>query len=233
MEAIILAGGKGTRLKSLLPDVPKPLAPVLNRPFLHHVMSYWCKQGITRFVVSTGYKKEYFPFLLGNSHQACPIVYSVENDPLGTGGGLLKALRHIEGEFLLVLNGDTIFEALLPEIQFWMRRRDSDAVFVLRELHNTSRFGVVELDEDGWIKSFSASSQNQTAYINGGVYLFKKSALQAIAETWDEQFISLENDIFPRLVEAQKIYGFVSDARFLDIGVPEDYMKAEEFFAYA
>lgn len=232
MEAIILAGGLGTRLREAVPDLPKPMAPIHNRPFLEHQMDYWIGQGVTRFVLSVGYKHEVIEAHFGDSYRGCPIRYAREIQPLGTGGGLLLGLAHVQGSVALVLNGDTFFEVNLQNMLQQHERCQADVTIALRQVAKNDRYGEVALDDQSRVTAFGAAAQGKAGIINGGVYLLRPDVLLGLGVAPGES-AALEQELFLRLIQQKNnIRGFISDAKFIDIGVPEDYGRAAEFLAH-
>lgn len=215
MEAVILAGGFGTRLRPAVADVPKPMAPIDGRPFLELLLDYWIAQGVRRAVLAVGYMHETIRRHFGAEYRGCAIAYSVEDRPLGTGGALLQALPLVNGESLLVLNGDTYFAVPLAELAAFHRERRADVTLSLFRSENP-RYTGVALASDGRVTGLAGGG-----LANGGVFLFER---QALALRPLEQPLSLEQDILARY--RGPIYGRVFDARFVDIGLPEDWRAA-------
>lgn len=228
MEAIILAGGRGTRLHPVVPNLPKPMAPVNGRPFLEYQLDYWIGQDIRRFVLSVGYKYEIIQRYFGDRYKGVEITYAVEEKPLGTGGGLLMAAREIKysGPFL-VLNGDTFFEVDLGELHSFHTEKNADLTVGLLEVPVNSRYGGVLLGKGGDITAFQPRmSDSGSKLINGGVYLIEKGALSGLEEIAGSE-LSLEDRLFPDLLRmGRRFFGFISKGRFIDIGVPDDYHAA-------
>jgi D-glycero-alpha-D-manno-heptose 1-phosphate guanylyltransferase len=228
MEAIVLAGGLGSRLRPVVSDVPKPMAPVNGRPFLEHLLDYWMGQGVDRFVLSVGYKHEVIEQHFGSRYQSAEIDYAVEERPCGTGGGLLLSLPHLRGSgAFLVMNGDTFFEAGLDAMQRFHQDRQADLTVALREVESNNRYGGVGIDAQGRITTFDNRARaSGRALINGGVYLAEKTAFAGIAPEPDGP-VSLEEQLYPRLLaDGRRLYGLLFSGRFIDIGIPEDYHRA-------
>jgi len=228
MEAIILAGGLGSRLRAAVPDLPKPMAPIDGRPFLEYLLDYWVGQGVSRFVLSVGYKRDIIEEHFAARYKGTEVDYAVEDQPLGTGGGLLLALKHLRrtGPFL-IMNGDTFFEVDLTPMRRYHRERRAELTIALREVEANSRYGGVGIDNKGKITTFDNRARTSgRALINGGVYLAEKSAFAGMALESDAP-VSIEDQLYPRmLAEGRRMYGFPSSGRFIDIGVPEDYRRA-------
>lgn len=227
MQAVILAGGKGTRLRAEVPDLPKPLAPINGRPFLEYQMSYWAGQGVDRFVLSVGYKAEMVIETVGDRFGDAAVVYAVEDRPLGTGGALLLATRQLKsGEPFLVLNGDTYFDLQLSDLQHFHEARASDWTLGLFRTRDARRYLGVGLDGDARLMSLVASTTEEEVWANGGVYLISPGVLDRVADRFKGE-VSLEGEIVPALLELRcAMYGYRHRGRFIDIGLPADYRRA-------
>jgi D-glycero-alpha-D-manno-heptose 1-phosphate guanylyltransferase len=217
-EAIVLAGGFGTRLSSVVNDVPKCLAKVNGIPFLDYVLKYAYKQGVTRFILSVGYKKEMiFDFITSQSYPF-EVVYCEEDEPLGTGGAIKKSLTFCHSENILVLNGDTLFEYSLNSVQL------SDCSIFLKPMRNFDRYGSVNIDDDSKIISFQEKKKMEEGLINSGAYILNKNAVFKL--NLKEKF-SFEKDFLEKYILQLHFIGLIQDAYFIDIGIPEDYEKAQ------
>ena len=223
-SAIILAGGLGTRLRSAVPDLPKPMAPIAGRPFLAHQMDHWIAQGIDHFVLSVGYRHEAISGFFGRRYRGAALDYVVETTPLGTGGALLLAAAQLPpDEPALLLNGDTYFDVTLEALQAQACRLDSHWCFALVRNTDPARYMGVGVGEDGRI---TALRSPEAPLANGGVYLFKPCALNGLSVA-PGRAVSLENDIFPKLMaQGQRFAGHECTGAFIDIGVPHDYQRA-------
>ena len=226
MEAIILAGGLGTRLRPAVPAVPKPMAPVNGRPFLEYQMEYWIGQGVRRFVLAVGHRHEIIERHFGVEWRGAAIAYTVESEPLGTGGGLLLAVGEMRAPGpWLVLNGDTFFEVGLPPLAAFHRENQSEITLSLFPIGDNTRYTGVEMDREHRITKLKSDAGEQ--FINGGVYLFGETALAGLPHRAGER-VSLEEDILGGALQAgRRVYGHVSGGKFIDIGVPEDYARAQ------
>ena len=171
--AIILAGGLGTRLRSEVPNLPKPMAIVKNRPFLEYLMDYWIEQGVCKFILSIGYLSEKIVSHFGGTYKNIPISYSIEKSPLGTGGGLLLSLKKITEENVLVLNGDTFFKVNLNDFQNFHTRQNSILSMALFEFNERNRYGGINLNKNKKITSIEIKSKQLSGLANGGVCLVK------------------------------------------------------------
>ena len=148
--AIVLAGGLGTRLRSAVPHLPKPMAPVAGRPFLAHLLDFWIAQGIDRVVLSVGYRHEAISHHFGSVYRGAEIVYTIETTPLGTGGGLLLAARQVHSDKrVLVLNGDTFFDVRLESLKHYAEKRDADWTFSLFRAPEPGRYMGLQVATDG------------------------------------------------------------------------------------
>lgn len=231
-SAVILAGGLGTRLRTAVPDLPKPMAPINGRPFLEHQIDYWIDQGIRHFVLSVGYRRELIMDHFGASYRNARIDYAVEHAPLGTGGGLLLAVKELANQKpFLLLNGDTFFEVRLDELAAFHARTGSDLTFSLFATHETGRYMGLDVAADGRILSLRSAAGQPIHLANGGVYLVAPQLL--LRTQWQPGTrLSLEDDIMPALLEqGSMVCGLESRGRFIDIGVPDDYRRAATMLA--
>ena len=223
--AIILAGGLGTRLRGTVPGLPKPMAPIRNRPFLEHQMDYWIKQGINRFILSVGYLKDLIIQHFGNTYKGVPIEYAIEHEPLGTGGGLLLAEKGLTEPFL-VLNGDTFIEVDLDNLYEFHLERKSEWTFSLFRTSQFERYMGMDVSPNGEILSLKSESKKSSGLANGGVYLIEPSALNSLAFKAGDK-ASLEDELLPNFISnGGVLYGKECKGKFIDIGVPEDYYQA-------
>lgn len=226
-RAIILAGGMGTRLRSVVPDLPKPMAPISERPFLGYLMDYWINQGVNEFIISVGYKKELIMDYFGSSYKSIPLHYVTENEPLGTGGSLLLAAKGLIDP-IIVLNGDTFFEVLLKELIEFHLEHSSDWTFSLFRANEEDRYMGMRVESNGEIKSFKSGTGKLGCLANGGVYLVNPIIL-AKREFVPDIKLSLEDDLLPAFFDnGVKFYGKEFSGKFLDIGIPEDYFRAAD-----
>ena len=227
-EAVILAGGLGSRLKEVVNDVPKVMAPVNGRPFLEYILDYLHRNIINHVVLSVGYKHEIIQKHFGKRYKDIELDYAIEETPLGTGGGIQKSFDKIKGYRAYVFNGDTLFLINLEKLTNFHRSKQTLFTLVLREVANTSRYGTVINDEKGLIISFNEKGQNKgKGLINGGVYLIEKKFFNHYP--FPEKF-SLEKDCFENLVHKKIFYGVICKQYFIDIGIPEDYKTAQDEF---
>ena len=228
--AVVLAGGLGTRLRSAVPNMPKPMAPVGGRPFLACLMDYWISQGVTQFVISVGYMKEVIIDYFGSSYRSTPVAYAIEETPLGTGGGLLFA-SHLINEPFLVLNGDTFFEVDLSVLMKFHAEKSSDWTFSLFTTSEPGRYMGMDVDVDGKINSLKSSVKEGTRLANGGAYIVEPTTLEKSGFKLGEKN-SLEDDFLPTLINKNcNLFGMEFKRNFIDIGVPEDYLRATEYLS--
>ena len=227
--AIVLAGGLGTRLRTVVPDWPKPMAPVAGKPFLTYLLDYWIGQGIDHFVLSVGYRHEAIIDYFGDNYHGVLIDYVIETEPLGTGGALRMAARHCYNQQgFLLLNGDTFFAVNLLSLRDFASENRADMCLSLFETTAGQRYLGVELGDDGIIASLHHHSDRDRCLVNGGVYWCEPDRLRL--ETYASGSCSLENDVFPAFLSNQcRIAGLAFKVPFIDIGIPEDYHRAEQF----
>ncbi|MFA6724832.1 MAG: nucleotidyltransferase family protein [Lentisphaeria bacterium] len=225
-SAVILAGGQGTRLRPVLADRQKAVAPMDGKPFLSFLLEKLYSCGIEQIILACGYKAESVRAALMDFPD---LEFSVECEPLGTGGGLLQALRHSHQDHLLVMNGDSYLDFDLGEFLQWFAAKQCPAGMVLNKSVDSSRYGQVSLASDGLISSFVEKGQGvDTGWINAGIYCFRKDLFASLP--WQGKF-SLEKDLFPFLVAEQKLWGYPCEAYFIDIGTPESWRQAQTYFA--
>ena len=227
MEALILAGGMGTRLRSVVHDVPKPMANIAGRPFLAYLMDYWISQGINSFILSVSYKKNKIIDFFGTKYKNTSIAYVEELEPLGTGGALILASQTLNDNFV-VLNGDTLFKVNLSK--FIRNHLDSKSNWsvALFNADESDRYGKINIDSIGRINNFQSGKSQVGQLSNGGVYIINPKILQESSFKIGTKY-SLEEEIIPTLInDGNHFFGFEDAAEFLDIGVPADYFKAQE-----
>jgi D-glycero-alpha-D-manno-heptose 1-phosphate guanylyltransferase len=229
VEAIVLAGGFGTRLQKVVSNVPKSMAQINNRPFLEYLFDYLIFQGVSKVVISVGYKNEIISNHFKDHYKSLEVVYAVENEPLGTGGGIRLAFWKIEGPRALVMNGDSLFRADYRALLEFHLKKKADATLALRKLSDTGRYGRVTMNRTRRITGFEEKGLSAgPGYINGGVYIIDKLFLM---EPEFRGRFSIEKDCFEPNTSYSRLFGFPSDDYFLDIGIPEDYARAQHEFA--
>jgi NDP-sugar pyrophosphorylase family protein len=224
--AVILAGGLGTRLRSVVADRPKVLAEVEGRPFVTHLLDQLADARCRRVVLCTGYLGEQVEAAIGPIYRGLRVSYSRETQPLGTGGALRLALQHIESPDLLVLNGDSYCAADLEAFAVWHARRGSAASLLLAHVADTSRYGTVVLGAHDCIERFQEKGGSSgPGWINAGIYLLQRDLLFSVPPATS---VSLERELFPMW----PLHGFRAEAAFIDIGVPSDYARAGAFLRH-
>lgn len=226
MQAVLLAGGFGTRLSSVVNDRPKPMALIGDKPFMEYVVHELTRHGITEIIFAVGYKgsmvEEYFKDGADFSVKA---VYSYEEEPLGTAGAIKNAARFITGDSFFVLNADTFYQMDYSRLMQVKEQADLDMALVLREVPDVSRYGEAVLTGCRLTGFNEKSADARPGTINGGVYLMKTALLLEIPEGK----VSLENEMIPKwMKEDRRLGGLVNDGYFIDIGIPEDYYKFKE-----
>ncbi len=219
--AIVLAGGLGTRLRGVINDLPKPMAMINGKPFLHYVFVYLSRQKVTKAILSVGYKAEVIEAHFGNKYLEVEIVYSKEDEPLGTGGAIKKAFQSVD-DFAFVLNGDTFFDIDLNGLQEFHFNTSADISMALKLMHNFDRYGTVETEDERIVK-FEEKKPVEEGLINGGVYFLNKETLAGV----EAERFSFEKEVLEKYVSVKKINGKVFGNYFIDIGIPEDYTKAQ------
>ncbi len=226
MECVVLAGGKGTRLRSVVSDLPKCMAPVAGRPFLAWLLDDLREAGFDHIILSLGYKHEAVEAWVATRPDRDSITCVVEEEPLGTGGGVRLALRQAREDAVFILNGDTFFGVDYPAMQAFHRQSGAQATLALKPLRDFDRYGEVTLDGEGRITAFREKRPCAEGLINGGVYLLQRDALAEMPERF-----SLEKDYFEPKAESAGLAGFRSEGYFIDIGIPADYARAQRDFA--
>lgn len=224
MEAIVLAGGLGTRLRSEVAELPKSMAAINSRPFLEYLMDHLIQQGISRVVFSVGYKSEHIEAHFGTAYRNCEVTYAREESPLGTGGAIRLALGQIQGETAFIVNGDSLFLANLAELQAAHTRAGAAVTLALKPMQDFERYGTVDMDDQGRILRFNEKQPTAAGLINAGVYLFDVAAFQALS--FPEKF-SIEKEFFETHLDALHFQGVPSNRYFLDIGIPRDFHRAQ------
>lgn len=228
-EAIILAGGFGTRLQTVVSDVPKPMAPVNQAPFLNYIFQYLKHYGITHVVLSTGYLADKISDYYKNEFLEIKISYTKEETPLGTGGGIRLAMEKCHTKNVLVLNGDSFFDVNLNQYYNQHCSFKSDCTLALRKVDNAARYGTIKLGDMGVIKSFREKDGiEKQGLINGGVYILSRELF--LNKTKLNEAFSLEKDFFETRINELNIFGFEHQGYFIDIGIPDDYNKAQTDF---
>lgn len=228
-EAIILAGGFGTRLQEVVNNVPKPMAPVNGKPFLNYIFSYLKHFGITHVVLSTGYLAEKISDYYQTYYQGITVSYATEESPLGTGGGIRLAMEKCRTKQILVLNGDSFFDV---DVNLHYQKHTSltaDYSLALRKVNDAARYGTILLNHLSAVTAFKEKDGiAQEGLINGGVYILNKEVF--MRTTPSNTCFSIEKDVYEKQVHELNITGFEYQGYFIDIGIPEDYKKAQHDF---
>ena len=219
-EAIILAGGLGTRLRSVVSDVPKCMASVNGIPFINFIITYLKKEGVERFIFSLGYKSEIVIEYVNKTFAELNIEYVIEDAPLGTGGAIKSACSKAISKDVLILNGDTLFNIDIKDFSTFHAGNKADFTVALKEKRNFSRYGSVEIDEDRAIKTFNEKIYCEKGFINGGIYFLKVDNF--MNEDLPDSF-SFEKEFLEKNIGKKRFYGLECEYYFIDIGIPEDY----------
>ncbi len=229
-EAIILAGGLGTRLRTVVSDLPKCMAPVAGRPFLFYVINFLQSQGVEKFIFSLGYKHEAIEEYLHQRFPTIPYKIVIEEEPLGTGGAARLACSKATEKNVLLANGDTMFKINVDALISFHTEKNSSCTLSLKPMNDFDRYGVVELNADSTIRDFKEKQYYKTGLINGGLYAINVDHF--LKEDFPEKF-SFEKDYLEKKYKEQKMYGLVQDEYFIDIGIPEDFNRAQTEFKQA
>lgn len=224
MKAIVLAGGLGTRLAHVTGEIPKPMAPVGSRPFLEYLLDYLIEQGSDGAILAVSYQWEVIREHFGSIYRGLPLNYSVEDEPLGTGGAIRQALDTLPDDEVVVLNGDTLFRVDLEGLANTHRSGGARLSIALKQVADCGRFGHVEVSSDGVIARFLEKSTAGPGWINGGVYMLNRDLFTDFP--MPARF-SFEQDLVEPNIDRIRPRAFQSDAYFIDMGVPEDYERAQ------
>ena len=225
IPAAILVGGLGTRLRPLLPDHQKVVAPVAGRPFVFRLLDQLADAGLHQAILWTGYKAEQVAELVGTTYRGLGISYSPEPIPLGTAGALRQALPLLHTDTVLAMNGDSFCEINLPALWDAHRENRANATLVVIEVPETRDGGRVTFDEQGAITSFVEKGASPAAgWISAGIYLLQRTVLESMPSG---RAVSIEREVFPAWV-GRGLYAFRTAGKFLDIGTPESYNAAQQ-----
>ncbi|MDR1377898.1 MAG: nucleotidyltransferase family protein [Synergistaceae bacterium] len=225
MTAIVLAGGFGTRLRHIVPDLPKPIAPVAGKPFLSFVLDWLSRNGVTHTILATGYLADKISDYFGGSYSNMRLSYSVETTPLLTGGAVKKALGLCDDDSVFVINGDTYFDVPLPEMKRQFELTNADAMLAVKEMRDFKRYGTLTIDN--WrITEFREKGPCERGFINGGVCILKRRLFDGFPAAF-----SLETDLFLKHTYDLELRAYPCEGYFIDIGVQEDYERAQAEFA--
>lgn len=229
VDTLILCGGKGERLRSIVSDRPKPMATFGDEPFLSILMKYASGFGFRRFILSTGFMKEKIKDYYDSKTFPWQILYSQEEEPLGTGGAVKKALGLIKSDFFLVMNGDSFCRVDLCAFVDFHLANKAPASVVLVKNADKSNCANITLDSSGRIVEFKEKTSSvNSAWLNAGIYIFRKEAFSLVGTK--EKF-SLEYDFFPQLIAKADCFGFKQDLKLVDIGTVPGYKEAQNIFS--
>jgi D-glycero-alpha-D-manno-heptose 1-phosphate guanylyltransferase len=224
MEAIIIAGGLGTRLRSEVSEIPKSMALIGSRPFLEYQMDQLISNGISRFILSVGYKSGHIREHFSDQYRNFEIVYAVEESPLGTGGAIKKSMKHVAGDHVVIANGDSLFISDIKAQYQLHLEREADVTLALKPIRKSGRYGKVITGGDGKVSGFREKQSAEEGLINGGLYIFNVGSFRSL--DLPERF-SIERDFFEARIDELKLFGFISNGYFIDIGIPEDLIRAQ------
>lgn len=222
MEAIILAGGLGTRLRQVVPDMPKPMAPINGKPFLEILLNSLARKGFARVVLSLGFMAEKISSYFGDYFAGLELAYVVEESPLGTGGAVRLAMTQCRGDHAFIFNGDTFIDLNVDQVErLWQAHRNT--IIVGREVPNTGRYGRL-LTSEGRVYGFVEKGTTGPGLVNSGCYVLGTAQL----DSWTvNTAFSLESDYLARIVELDVVDVFEATGLFIDIGIPEDFSRAQ------
>ena len=226
-EAVVLAGGFGTRLAHVVPDVCKPMAPVAGEPFLRRVLDQLDAAGFARVIIADGYRREQIePYFMG-TYRGLEVDYSPEDSPLLTGGAVRRALSLCSRQEVFVLNGDTWLDVDFSAMEETLSRHPGTRCCVaVKRMRDFDRYGTIDVAPEGRISAFREKAPCSEGLINGGTYLIRHDALESEPEVF-----SLESEWFAKVVNDGMLVACETQGGFIDIGVPEDYERAQAMFA--
>ena len=224
MEAIVLAGGLGTRLRSVVPDLPKCMAPINGIPFLSYLIDHLTTQGVTKFIFALGYKSDEFIHFLNTKLPNKNFSIVIEDEPLGTGGAIKLAASKASNKDIIALNGDSLYKVNLNQLMQFHIAHKADCTLALKPMEQFERYGSVVINANTTIASFKEKQFMKAGLINGGVYALNVASF--LAKPLPTQF-SLEKDYLEKYAQEGKFYGNIQEAYFIDIGIPEDFAKAQ------
>jgi D-glycero-alpha-D-manno-heptose 1-phosphate guanylyltransferase len=225
-DVILLVGGLGSRLRSVVRDVPKPMAPVAGRPFLTYLLDQLAEQGVHNAILATGYMGDVVERTLGARWKTVNLLYSHEREPLGTGGALQLASRKLTSERFVVMNGDTYVTLDLAAFADCARQHRGSLGVALAHVDDTARYGAVMLHDDR-VTGFTEKGRNGSGYINAGVYLLDRVT---VGQWCKGERFSFEADVVTPMAAGGNVWGYTATRDFIDIGVPEDYARAQQQF---
>ncbi|MCK5897987.1 MAG: nucleotidyltransferase family protein [Methylococcales bacterium] len=227
MQAIILAGGFGTRLQSVVKEVPKPMADINGYPFLKYLLDSLAKQGFKKIILSVGYKQAIIKDYFKDRYLEMEIIYSSEDTPLGTGGAIVKALKLTDSECVYILNGDSFFEIDLQEMQKAHLSSKADITLATKVMQNFDRYGTITLEKMRVI-AFEEKKYHRDGLINAGIYCINPILFN---DFQTQPKFSFETDFLENNLSRLQVNSFESTGYFIDIGIPEDYQHAHRIFS--
>jgi len=224
MKAVVLVGGEGTRMRPLTETMPKPLIPLIDRPFLQHVLDHLARHGVHEVLLSSSYLEEAFATFLHERHGDPTVTWIAEATPLGTGGAIANAARLLSDTFL-VLNGDILTDLDLTAMVAFHRKRGAVATIALTSVEDARPFGLVELDASDRVLAFREKpTEPVPGLVNAGTYVLEPRAIEGIPPG---RAVSVERKVFPDLIDrGAPLFGFTSPAYWIDLGTPEKYLRA-------
>ncbi len=223
-EAIVLAGGLGTRLRSEVKALPKSMAPIRDRPFLEYLFDYLIANGVEKLILSVGYKSAAIQDHFSNRYKHTDIEYVVEASPLGTGGAIKNAMQAVTGDYVIVTNGDSLITADIQKQYQAQLDLDADVSFALKPMKQFDRYGRITIGENHSITAFEEKQAVEEGLINAGLYIFKRQSFDRLQ--FPEKF-SIEKEYFESHLQSQHFIGIQTSGYFLDIGIPKDFAKAQ------
>lgn len=224
MEVIILAGGLGTRLHSVIKDIPKAMAPINGIPFLEYTLNDLNCQNITKVILATGYRKECIRNYFGDSFRNIRLIYSEEETLLGTGGAIKLAFQKCQNNDVLIINGDIFTKINLNDVMKFHMENKNKVTMVIKKMQGFDRYGSVQI-ENGRITGFAEKEFTEDGYMSVGCYILKKEVLCSFT---DNTKFSIEKDYFSKYIEKDKMIPYFYKGPFLDIGIPKDYEIAQK-----
>lgn len=232
LKALVLAGGLGTRLQSVVNDVPKSLAPIGGRPFLWYLLNRIEQQGlIDEVILSVGYKADLIIDMIGHQHGKLKITYCREEKPLGTGGAIRFALsRNPDFEDVLVMNGDTFSAFDIGEFYRFHKSKAAGITLVSLRMKDFDRYGSISVNQTGEVLSFNEKKFTTDGLISCGAYFVSKTFFNDVFRKQTKETFSIEKDILEVKDRTYPIFAYVADFYFIDIGIPEDYARAQVDF---
>jgi D-glycero-alpha-D-manno-heptose 1-phosphate guanylyltransferase len=223
MEAIVLAGGFGTRLRQIVPNLPKPMAPIREKPFLEILLASLSNKKFKRVILSLGFMANKISDYFGGHYLGMELIYSIEDKPLGTGGAIRKALSFCKGDHVFIFNGDTYLDLEVDEVEkLW--RHSQHSIIVGREVADVSRYGQLIVKE-GLVIAFTEKGASGLGLVNAGCYVLARNQLDHFPLNLN---FSFENYYLKNIVTQLPINVFITKSLFIDIGVPEDYFLAQQ-----